>query len=184
MFSSTIMLNNAGVDFSTLFADAGLVSAICLAIGLILCAVECFVPGFGFFGITGGVLVIFSIVYRMAIGGTWWHLLYMCLIVIVVLSVLVIIAIRSAKSGLLSKTPLIEKTTALPTDYANNETNYGFLLEKEGVTLTICKPAGKVKIDDVEYQAISNGEYIEEGTNVKVIEVDGSTIIVKRIREE
>ena len=167
-------------ELSTLFAGIGLVSAICLAVGLIFCVIECFVPGFGFFGITGGCLIVFGIVFRMIMGGTWWHFLYMCAMVMLALGILFLIFVRSARFGVLSKTPLIENSTALPKDYASQNT-YGFLLGQNGITITDCKPAGKVRIDDVEYQVITNGEYLEIGTLIEVVEIDGNSIVVKKI---
>lgn len=183
MFNFANLLT-AGSDFVTLFADAGLVTAICLLVGLIFCGIECFVPGFGFFGISGGVLIIFGIVYRMVMGGSWWHLFYLCLIVILSVTVLILCAIRSARFGIISKTPIIENSTALPTDYAKNEKNYGYLLNKKGITTTICKPVGKIEIDGQQYQAISNGDYLEKDSKVRVVEVDGDTIVIKKVEEK
>lgn len=177
-------LLNAGSDFTTLFADSGLVAGICIFVGLIFCAIECFVPGFGFFGISGGVLIVFGIVYRMVMGGTWWHFLYMCVIVLIVLALVILIAIRSARFGLLSKTAFIETSTALPTDYAENDKNYGYLLNKTGVTKTVCKPVGKIEIDGKTYEAISNGDYLEKDLLVTVVDVDGDTIVIKKVEEE
>lgn len=177
-------LLNAGNDITTLFADAGIIAGICLFVGLLFCAIECFVPGFGFFGISGGALIVFGIVYRMVMGGTWWHFFYMCSIALIFLALIILIAIRSARFGFLSKTAIIENSTALPKDYADNEKNYGYLLNKTGITVTICKPVGKIEIEGKLYQAISNGDYLEKDSKIIVVEVDGETIVVKKLEEE
>lgn len=171
-------------SFSTLFANAGVVTAICLAVGLIFCTIECFIPGFGFFGFSGTGLIVFGIVYRMVNGGDMWHLLYMFLIVILVMVIVILIAIRSARFGLLSKSPFIEKSTALPTDYSDDEKNYAFLLNKEGVAKTTCKPVGTAEIDGNIFQVVSLGKYIDEEKKVKVVSVEGETITVQEIKEE
>ena len=93
---------------------------------------------------------------------------------------MVLITIRSARYGLISKTPIVENSTAIPKDYGSNEKNFGFLVNKVGTTKTICKPIGKMEIDNIEYQVISNGDYIEAGEKVRVVEVDGDTIVVKK----
>ena len=183
MFNFSTLLS-AGTDLTTLFADSGLVAGICLFVGLIFCAIECFIPGFGFFGISGGVLIVFGIVYRMVMGGTWWHFFYMCGIALIVLALVVFIAIRSARFGFLSKTPIVDNSTALPKDFADNDKNYGYLLNKTGVTVTVCKPVGKIKIDDQLYQAISNGDYLEKDSKIIVVDVDGDTIVIKKLEEE
>ena len=169
-------------SFLTLFAGTeGLVAAICLVVGLALLTVEIFIPGFGVFGITGTLLLIFSLVFRVATSGDFLHFLYIVAIIVLVVVISVLIAIRSARFGMLSKTPIVETSTALPEDYASDKKNYGFLLNQKGTTKTICKPAGKVEIDNIEYQVITNGDYIEAGESVKVVEVDGSTIIVRKL---
>ncbi|MBQ0017457.1 MAG: NfeD family protein [Clostridiales bacterium] len=168
-------------SLASLFAGtAGLITGICLLVGLILLIIEIFIPGFGVFGITGSVLVVFSIVYRVITSGDALHLLYILSISIVVIALAVLIAIRSARFGLLSKTPFIQKGTSIPKDYGSNEKNFGFLINKKGITKTVCKPVGKMELDSVEYTVTTNGDYIDEETPVKVVEVDGSTIIVRK----
>ncbi len=169
-------------DLVLVFADVhNIVAGVCLLIGIILCGIECFIPGFGFFGITGTSLLVFSLVYRLIVGGSFVQFVYMLCIIVVVLSLLVIIAIRSARFGLLSKSGLVQNNSALPIDYASDEKNFAFLLGKEGLTLTNCKPIGKIEVDKLEYEALTNGEFIVKGTKIKVVEVDGRTIVVKKI---
>ena len=168
-------------SFLTLFAGTeGVIAAVCLVIGLAFLTVEIFIPGFGVFGITGTILLLFSLIYRVATSGDILHFLYIIAIIVLVVVISLLIAIRSARFGVLSKTPIIETSTALPEDYASDKKNYGFLINQKGVTKTILKPVGKVDIDNIEYQVITNGDYIDAGVKVKVVEVDGSTIIVRK----
>ncbi len=51
---------------------------------------------------------------------------------------------------------------------------------KEGDVASTLRPAGKVIIDDVLYDAISSGSFIEKGTKVVVERLDGSVIVVNR----
>ena len=82
---------------------------------------------------------------------------------------------------MLSRTGIIQSGVAVPINYASDENNFAHLLGKEGLTSTICKPVGKVSIDNLTYQAFSNGEYLQKGIRIKIIEVDGANIIVKKI---
>lgn len=167
-------------DFVGLFTNNyNLVCMICLAIGLVLLAVECFIPGFGIFGITGIVFCLFSIVFMIVMGGTVRQVLYVISLVLIVAVVVVLIAIRSARFGAISKSSLVQKRTALPTDYDSNEKNYLFLVGKEGKTETICKPVGKITINGQTYSALTSGEYIEKDVEIVVTEVDGTTIYIK-----
>lgn len=166
---------------TTLFQGTfGLVTAICLVVGLVLLGVEIFIPGFGVCGITGVVLLIFSVIFRVATSANFIHFLYLLAIIILAIGLIFLIAVRSARYGLISKSSIVETSTAIPTDYADDSKNYGYLLNKVGVTKSICKPIGKMEFDNIEYQVISNGDYINAGEKVKVIEVDGSTIVVRK----
>lgn len=168
-------------SITTLFQGTfGLITAICLAVGLVLLAIEIFIPGFGICGITGVVLVVFAVIFRVVTSHDIGHFIYLLSIIILAVGSVVLIAVRSARFGALSKTPIIETGTAIPTDYADNSKNYGYLINKVGITKTVCKPIGKMEHDNVEYQVISNGDYIEANVKVKVVEVDGSTIVVKK----
>ncbi len=50
----------------------------------------------------------------------------------------------------------------------------------KGVVFATLRPAGKIMIDEVIFDAISNGDYLERGTPVVVIRVDGNDIVVDR----
>lgn len=176
------MLNAGGwaEDIVNLFTkDAYIVSLVCLAIGLVLCCIECFVPGFGVLGITGIAFCAFSVVFLLVMNGTWRQFLFMLGISIIVLAVVILIAVRSARFGAISRSPLVQKDTALPTDY--DKKNNEFLIGKSGTVETICKPAGKAKIDGKVYSVLTDGEYVEKGANIVVQSVDGPSILVKQI---
>jgi membrane-bound serine protease (ClpP class) len=53
-----------------------------------------------------------------------------------------------------------------------------------GVTLTFLRPSGKVKINDEVFDVITQGEFMEKGTPVKISEIKGNRIIVSRIPED
>lgn len=181
------MLNDAGnwaSDIATLFTNSYyIICVVCLAIGLILCAVECFIPGFGIVGITGLVFCTFSIVFLLIMDGTWRQFLFMVGIGLLTLTLVVLIGVRSARFGALSKSPLVQKQTALPEDYSSDEKNYQYLVGKIGVTETVCKPIGKAMIDGISYSVITNGEYLDKNKKVYVAEVDGNSIIIKENME-
>lgn len=180
MAINMVNASNWGSDIVALFTNNyNVICMICLAIGLVLLAIEFFVPGFGVFGISGIVFCVFSIVFMVAMGGTWRQFLFVFGIIIIVVTIVVLIAVRSARFGALSKSALVQTETALPEDFSSNEKNYSYLLGKVGITETVCKPIGKVKIEGQSYSAITNGEYINKNKEVYVSEVDGTSIIVK-----
>lgn len=56
----------------------------------------------------------------------------------------------------------------------------GNVLSKEGIVATELKPAGHVRIEGKLYQALSQGDFIEKGTQIEVIAIRGSHLVVKQ----
>ena len=55
------------------------------------------------------------------------------------------------------------------------------LLNKEGVALSILRPAGIAKIDSKRVDVVADGSWIESGKPIKVTRVEGVRILVKEI---
>ena len=168
-------------EIVALFTDMNAVSAVLLLLGLGLCIIEICVPGFGFFGISGAVCIVGGIIALLAYGATVTQFFVTLFIVLAVLGIVFLIAIHSAKRGLLSKTPLITSGTAVSEDYGSPEKNYGKLLGKEGTLLCESKPVGRAMIEDEEYEVTTKHDFLPKGTIVKVIEVEGAKIVVKSV---
>lgn len=54
------------------------------------------------------------------------------------------------------------------------------LLGKQGMTVTVLQPKGKVRIDDKEFPASSEGLFINEGESVRVIRCSSKILIVEK----
>lgn len=67
--------------------------------------------------------------------------------------------------------------------YSSLSEEYASLLGKKGITKTDLRPVGTVIISGKEYSVISNAEWIHKETEVEVVEVDGTKILVKKITE-
>lgn len=67
--------------------------------------------------------------------------------------------------------------------YSSLNIEFEQLIGKTGVTVTDLRPVGTITIAGKEYSAISNAQWINKGTNIIVIEVDGTKILVKSVEE-
>lgn len=65
--------------------------------------------------------------------------------------------------------------------YNSLNEKYAELINEVGMTITDLRPVGTIKIDNKEYSAISNGKWIEKNTEIKVIQVDGTRILVEKV---
>ena len=54
---------------------------------------------------------------------------------------------------------------------------------KQGVALTLLRPAGSVEVDGERIDALSEAEVIEAGTRVEVVQVIGMKVMVKRVED-
>jgi len=58
------------------------------------------------------------------------------------------------------------------------------LVGKKGMTLTDLRPVGTIRIEDQDYSAVSNAQWIPKETIVEVESVDGTRILVKESKEQ
>lgn len=63
--------------------------------------------------------------------------------------------------------------------YTSLNVEHEKLVGKKGVTQTNLRPVGTVVIEDENYSAISDAQWIAKDTNVVVVDVDGTRILVK-----
>lgn len=164
-------------EFINLFAEMGWVSGILLVAGALLVIAECLTPGFGVAGTVGILCLILGVIARAVEGATLTQTLLLLILVLVAICVLFIVFVKSAKNGFLSRTPIIEGGTAIPTNYGEN-VNVN-LLNKVGLTKTICRPAGKVEIGGKIYDAMTDGHFIEANKNVRVVKVEIDYLYIK-----
>lgn len=68
--------------------------------------------------------------------------------------------------------------------YNSMNEDYQNLVNQEGVTMNDLRPVGTVKVNDKHYSAISNGQWIPKDSPVRIIEVDGTRILVEEITKK
>ncbi|MCP3030329.1 nodulation protein NfeD [Halobacillus sp. A1] len=66
--------------------------------------------------------------------------------------------------------------------YNSMKETYSALIGQTGKAMTDMRPVGTIQIDEEEYSAISNGQWIYKGDEVKVASVDGTRILVKKLK--
>ena len=159
------------------FIAANLPILVCLIVGLALIVLEAFMPGFGIAGIAGIVLHVISVVL------TWINhgpvaALGMTIILLSIITIAISVSLRSAANGKLSRSKLVLKETeSNEAGYRSSEDMQVFL-GKEGVATTVLRPTGMAEFDDVKLNVVSDGEFIQSGTRVKIVRVEGSRIVV------
>ena len=156
-----------------------------LGVGLII--VELFIfPGFGIAGISGLVLVLFSLVAAL-IGNVGLSFppisdvmpsIYTLAVTMAILVVGSIMAVRmfpmSAAANVLVLAPELRSSEGYTTAMTHSE-----YLGRVGPTVTDLRPSGAMLIDQKRVDVITAGEYIDRGTQVQVVDVRGIRIEVR-----
>lgn len=162
-------------------------------VGVILMALEVFViPGFGAAGISGIVLMaaglVLSLVANVNFDFTFVpssDIAFALARVVAVLSILVVVLFvfgdRIVGSKGFSKLVL---TDTLSTESGSTTSIKGLeeLVGSTGIAATDLRPSGKVEIADDRYEASTDGELIEKGTEIKVVRSRGNYIEVKKYK--
>ena len=154
---------------------------VCFIFGLGLLIVEVFMPGFGLPGISGIILEIVAIVLTYTAHGGL-AALGMTLIILAVVAVAISLALRSATKGRLSKSAMVLTDTESVADGYVASLDMEVFLGRQGVTTTVLRPSGLAEFDGVKLNVVSDGEYIAKDTPIRVERVEGSRVVVRKVK--
>lgn len=152
-------------------------SLIIFVIGLILLVIEAISPGFGLPGISGIILLIIGIILAM---GSIQLAVMSLSISIILTAIITIILIKQGKNIEAFKKIILSTRQEGEQGYISSplKTEY---LNKEGIAVSDLRPSGVIEIDKEKLDALSEGKFIPKGSQIKVIRVEGSKIIVRRV---
>jgi membrane-bound ClpP family serine protease len=162
--------------------------------GLICVLLEIFViPGFGVFGLGGGILILVSLVLASQTF-VWPHneyqvaqfersLLMLAGAGVGVVAVAVLLRHWLPASPVLGRMLLPPPTTEEAATIRRREALVDFrdLVGKQGTTTTRLNPAGKARFGDLLVDVMADGELIDRGQMVEVVDVRGSRVLVKEV---
>lgn len=150
-----------------------------LILGLLLIFFEMFVPGgiIGFFGAmlmgTGAILCFYY--YGPSMGMA--TLLGSCLLV----AVMVVLFFRIFPYTAEGKWIIMNQTLVTAKGSHSETARHQTLIGKEGCTESKLRPSGIAIIDGERLDVVSEGDYVEENTRIRVLRVDGNRIVVVRV---
>lgn len=156
----------------------------------VLIGVEVFViPGFGVTGVLGLGCLFASLVMALRQPGeftlkTFYQDSFKTASAmaagIVLMGLFFVLLPKSRRTGgLISATNLDGPITTPASGTVSGD--YAFLLDKTGVVASALRPAGRVQIDDQDYDVVAEGSFIDRGTEVIVCEVHGNRIVVRPV---
>lgn len=151
-------------------SSVGLVITL-LVVGFAFLGAELFViPGFGVAGVVGGASVIIGVVLSWSrFGAIWGMSLTLGSLALLGLGIFVLFRTRAGKR-LMLETSLAD-AHAVPDD--------SHLVGQQGVAVTPLRPAGSAEIDGDRVDAETDGEFIEKGAPVRVVDMRLGRVVVE-----
>ena len=144
-----------------------------LGIGLIILELI-FIPGTTIVGVLGLGFCVGGIVMSFNYFGPVVGFTTLILTGVVSIGMLVV----SLRSGVWKK---FSNKSAIQSKF-NEGSSDQLKVGDEGTSLSTLKPYGKVEFGDKEFEAKTNGNYVDRGTRVRIIHKEGSQIIVEPIK--
>jgi membrane-bound ClpP family serine protease len=173
---------------------AGWLEILLFVTGIVCIGVEIFlVPGFGVFGVGGGILVIVSVVlasqtFVIPHNSEELRQLPYSLSMILVSAAGAVAALVFVRQLLprtrYGKHLLLEPPSgdaAVQLQQRESMVDWSYLAGKRGVAVTPLVPSGKARFGDDVVAVISDGELLDPGTDIYVEEVLGNRVLVKPV---
>lgn len=158
---------------------AGYESVVLFIIGFVLLIAEIFVPG-GIVGIIGGALMVTSLLFA---GESMVYMAYSILIALFIAFIGMVVLMKFFGKNLhLFRKLILKDATTTEEGYVSN-VNRIELLGKVGETITPLRPSGTIVVDNERLDVVSEGSYIENNKKVVIVEVEGSRVVVREIKE-
>ncbi|MDA3798878.1 MAG: hypothetical protein PF692_07350 [Kiritimatiellae bacterium] len=170
------------------------VEVVIFIIGVILVGLEIFViPGFGVTGISGIACIILALFLAMVQHSPWnpvfdvptddivgaiYQLVLSFLIIIVIAAVL---AKYLPKTMFFSKIALINELSAGDSDKIKSSSGLvrkESIIGEKGIASSILRPSGIGKFGNQSYNVITNGDFIEQGSKIVIVDVQNNNHIV------
>ena len=166
------------MDFFSFLDGIQIYQIVILVLGLIFLIIEMFTPGFG---VSGGIGLVLLVVGILITASTPFEALVMFILLLAIVGVALTVVFHSATRGRLSRTLVLNESLNKAAGYIGNE-DLEYFIGREGIALTVLRPSGSAEFDGVKLDVVSEGEYIEKDSRVKIMKVAGRRIVVRSIQ--
>ncbi|MDY3919904.1 MAG: NfeD family protein [Candidatus Limivivens sp.] len=150
-----------------------------LIAGFILIGIEIALPGFSVPGISG-IICLVAGVFLLADSVT--EAAFITIAVLALLGILMAVMLWLLSKGKL-KTPIILKEEQNRAEGYLSSGDLDYLLGKQGYAATDLRPSGIANIDGINFDVVSEGNYISRDQKIEIIKVEGSKLVVRERKE-
>jgi membrane-bound serine protease (ClpP class) len=163
------------------FGSGNWLTLLLFLFGIMLLVVELFIPDFGLVGIVGFLMVAAGLFLNNE------RILESVLdvsLAIIISGIATSVLLKKGYKFLPDRSKLILDTSLNRERGYSSSQDYSAFLGMIGTATTTLRPAGKVTIDGVVLDVVSDGKIISEGKQIRVIQVEGVKITVKELDGE
>ncbi|HEY1064607.1 MAG TPA: NfeD family protein, partial [Pirellulales bacterium] len=175
---------------------AGWLEVLLFGAGMACMMLEIFVlPGFGLFGLAGGLLILVSLILASQTfvvphsDAEFWQLTSTMSGLVLIFGAAIVggVVLRvyfpqtSLFKRFMLEPPTSEELASADGPATTIDSGAESLVGRTGVAMTRLAPAGKAQIGDRYIDVLADGEYLERGEPIHVVQARGNRIIVKRL---
>lgn len=154
-----------------------------LALGVLLASAEIFIPSGGLLTVLSVLCFVGGIVAGFFVGTTTG--IVTLLVTVLLAPVLLYVLMRVWPHTPMAKRIILVGPDKRGTAGDLTHRRPGELIGREGVAKTLLRPAGKMTLDDGQtIDCVTEGEYVQPGTRVKVLAEHGARVVVRSVPEE
>ncbi len=155
---------------------------IAFVLGIIFAVAEVFLPSGGLLTLLSVLSFIAAVVVGFTMGAT--EGIVTLVIVVILAPTLLYVTLR-----IWPHTPMAKKiiltgpsSTGKAGDLADLDPEE--LVGKVGVAKTLLRPAGKMVLDDRQIDCVTEGDLVQAGRKIEIIEVHGARVVVRAVEED
>ena len=146
-----------------------------LIAGFILAGIEMVRPGFSIPGISAIICLVAGV---FLLADSIMEGVFITVVVLALLGILMAMVLWLFSKGKFHSPIILEEEQKKSEGYLSSS-DLNYLLGKKGVAKTDLRPTGVGEIDGINFDVISEGNYISKDTGIAIIKVEGSKLIVK-----
>ncbi len=150
-------------------------------LGIVLVVIEFLMPGFGIAGILGVVSLVAGIVLVSQLVSILVLILIIAAVLVIIAGLLVFMYKSATKGGRMSKLLLLNTNTSKEEGFTSTKDIEEDLVGLEGIAETILRPAGIGLFGKRKIDVVTEGEFIQRGSKIKIVKIEGFRIIVEEI---
>lgn len=146
--------------------------------GFLFVAIEVLLPGVGAPGIAGAICLIAGV---FLVADTVKEGIIAVSIIFVLLSILIAVMMSLVAKGKIRTKIILEEKLDKSSGFISSG-DLQYLIGKRGTTTTGLRPAGRVMIEGVEFDVISDGRFIDKDVEVEIYKISNSSLVVKVVK--